>query len=295
VSQPHVLARFCFEVGGLAVAVRAATDADAFDSEAAYQPFVTARQPDVSLTAHFGALPGGELGEIQYDSQGVWRLYKHTSGWAVAMQSAAMPSGPYQVAYFCEDFLGGEIYTSRRHFAAHVCPFPLRYPLAEVLMINLLARQRGLLVHAFAVSDSGRGLLFAGVSTAGKSTSARLWRDRPGVTLLSDDRVVLRPGTDGRFWIYGTPWHGDAGVASPHGVPLDEIFILEHASCNKAVRLSPLQAVQKLLVRAFPPLWDAAGMDFTLSLLAKVCSTRPCYTLGFVPDARVVDYVRSIR
>jgi hypothetical protein len=32
---------------------------------------------------------------------------------------------------------------------------------------------------------------------------ARLWKDVPGVTVLSDDRIILRK-MDGRIWMFGT-------------------------------------------------------------------------------------------
>ena len=40
----------------------------------------------------------------------------------------------------------------------------------------------------------------------------------PGVTILSDDRIAVRM-KNGQPWLYGTPWHGDAGLASPASSP----------------------------------------------------------------------------
>ena len=97
-------------------------------------------------------------------------------------------------------------------------------------MIHRLSRGEGVEVHAVGISDEqGRGHLFLGHSGAGKSTTARLWIDRPGVRILSDDRIILRV-REGRIWMYGTPWHGDAGIASPDCAPLDEIYLLEHGA-----------------------------------------------------------------
>jgi len=84
-------------------------------------------------------------------------------------------------------------------------------------MVCLLSQNRGLLVHAFGVDDGGRGLLFAGNSTHGKSATACLWKDRAAV--LNDDRI----------WMYGTPWHGDYDGVAPHGVPLEKLIFLHHA------------------------------------------------------------------
>ena len=103
--------------------------------------------------------------------------------------------------------------------------------------------------------------LLLGTSGAGKSTSARLWAQRPGVTVLSDDRIVVRADGDD-YRIYGTPWHGDAGYESPGSAPLAAVFILEQAPRNRVLDLTPASAVSQMMVRAFPAMWDQRGLDF---------------------------------
>ena len=201
---------------------------------------------------------------------------------------------PYQIVVLEPDFQCGDIYctgepSTRRDKRLSL----LGYPLAEALIINLLAQGRGVLLHACAVSDNGRGIIFPGTSGAGKSTLATLWEGQEGVTLLSDDRIIVRQ-REGRFWVYGTPWHGDARVASPEAVPLERIFIIQHASENKAIPMSPFDATSRLLVRSFPTFWDAGGMAFTLEFLDELSQAVSCYELGFVPDETVVDFVRCL-
>jgi hypothetical protein len=148
------------------------------------------------------------------------------------------------------------------------------------------------MVHACGIDDGGRGYLFAGNSTHGKTTMAGLWQDR--AVILNDDRIVLRQRED-RFWMYGTPWHGDHTQVSPHGVPLDRLFFLRHAGDHCAWRKEGALASSMLLARCFPPLWDADGMRFTLDFCARLTEAVPCYELGFRPDPGVVEYVRCVR
>ena len=110
---------------------------------------------------------------------------------------------------------------------------------------------------------------------------------------MSDERVAVRV-QNGRYWLYGTPWHSTAQVSSAASTPLGAIFILQHAPQNQARRLAPPEAVALLLVRAYLPFWDPAGMAFTLEFLDELCHSLPVYELGFVPDASVVDYVRCL-
>lgn len=255
-----------------------------------YLPFLSERQPDVRLQIYSGFLPSWNTSSPVFETHGLWSLYWDDGRWVLA----CMPVNgePLLVAIFAPDFCSGNVYL-RIPWAEQKMRCPLSYPLDELLFINLLARQRGVLVHAFAVKDGNEGLLFAGVSEAGKSTSARIWQQQQGVTLLSDDRVILRK-RDGQFWMYGTPWHGDARIASPEGGPLNRIFVIQHAPQNYAVKLSAVEMAAHLLVRAFPTFWYAEGMDFALKFLDELVQTVPCYELGFVPDSSVVDFVRCL-
>lgn len=253
-----------------------------------YNRFVTDNQPDLVLHVHCGQPPVPRSGTEVFESGGVWSLHRDGGRWWVCLYESPSDPEPCRSALFRKDFSFGELYRKSR---PGLQPFPLEYPLAEVLMINLLARGRGVLLHGLGIDDSGEGILFAGVSGAGKSTMADLWKDVDGVKLLSDDRVIVRKKSDG-FWIYGTPWHGDARIASPEGVPLERIFIIHHSSHNHAVPLNSVDAVSKLMARSFPTFWDAGGMAFTLDFLGQLVRSVPSYDLGVVPSREIVDYVR---
>jgi len=169
---------------------------------------------------------------------------------------------------------------------------PLGYPLDELLVIHMLAQGRGTLFHACGLDDNGQGLLFIGESGAGKSTTARLWQELHGVTLLSDDRVIVRRRETG-YWLCGTPWSGEMETASPRMVRLRHVFLLHHGARNRALPLSPAEVVAQMVRGAFPPFWDRAGMAFTLSFLAALVATVPCDRLEFVPDNSAVRFVRQ--
>jgi ABC-type multidrug transport system fused ATPase/permease subunit len=80
--------------------------------------------------------------------------------------------------------------------------------LGQLLMVSIILRYQGMLIHASGVILKGEGILFCGISGAGKTTLSRLWQQRAGVTVLSDDRVIVRKERKG-YVIYGTPWPGE--------------------------------------------------------------------------------------
>ena len=116
-------------------------------------------------------------------------------------------------------------------------------------------------------------------------------RGHAGVTILSDDRVVLRRDGDDTV-MYGTPWHGDEPLVSPARVRLARIFFLRQGRRLELTPLGRADAVARLVASSVPPFYSAAGLDFTLGLLDEVTRSVPCHELSFPPDSTAVDFVR---
>lgn len=228
---------------------------------------------------------------LLFHSGGLWSLFAEPSGYRFSFLSPLLGMTPYKEAWLDREFRSGRVLLSRRYFETERPVYPLEYPLDELLMIHRLSRGEGVEVHAVGISDeNSRGHLFLGHSGAGKSTTARLWIDRPGVRILSDDRIILRV-REGRIWMYGTPWHGDAGIASPDCAPLDDIYLLEHGRGNERLPLPPGRAAAELFARCFVTHHSGEGIRFTLDFLDRVAREVPCFTFIFVPDESAVEAI----
>jgi hypothetical protein len=255
---------------------------------------VSEGEPDIALGAEFGAVPPLELEEEVFHTGGVWGLCRSRGKLVLHFCARELESTPYKVAVMEPDFRAGTIRSRVKESGQENCFNPLNYPLDELLVINLLSRGgRGMLVHACAVDYQGQGWLFPGTSGAGKTTLTELWRGEPGVTLLSDDRIIIRDMGDS-YRIYGTPWHGNAEIASPLSAPLSGIFFLAHDHENRLTPVKRADAASRLLVRSFPTFWDAEGMRYTLGLCERISARVSCYELGFVPDKRVIGILRCL-
>jgi hypothetical protein len=226
-----------------------------------------------------------------FDSGGVWTLYRRDLSYEFAFSSPAWGDAPYKLARVDEGFQRGQVWLSRRVFGRRPAVYPLEYPLDELLVIHRLSRGEGVEVHGCGVVDArGRGLLFCGHSGAGKSTLARLWVAEGSARILSDDRIILRRDSGGperhRVKMYGTPWHGEARLASPLAAPLCGIYVLEHARRGNEIKtLAPAQAAAELMSRSFLPFHDAGGLEFALQFFAGAVAEVPCSVFRFVPDA----------
>ena len=251
-----------------------------------------ARTPDITVQVTWESLPYATPAQKLFDSGGVWQLYEDGHLLAFHLTSPKFGTSPYARATFTSDFASGVVYIRRDCVDSSRPLYPLEYPLDELLITNWLALGSGVEVHACAVVDrDGSGYLLAGYSGAGKTTMARLWCEEQGVSVLSDDRVILRKIGD-QFWMFGTPWHGDEPLASPMKAALRGVFLLRHASENQATPVAGASAVTQVFTRTFPPFFSASAIQFTLDFLSDMTSSVPVFDLGFVPSPAIPDFVR---
>ena len=227
-----------------------------------------------------------------FSSGGLWSAHRDHSGTKFYFSSPAFGSQPYKAAWLDPSFSRGHVVLHRPSFQSHDSLFPLEYPIDELVLIHRLALGEGIELHALGLVDQdSSGYLFLGHSGAGKSTTARLWMRQPGVRLLSDDRVILRQH-NGSFRMYGTPWHGDAGVSSPSSAPLSAIFFLEQAPQHELLPISQSQAAAELFARAFLPHYVKSGIEFTLHFLDQLTRSIPCSIFRFAPTDDAVEAIR---
>ncbi len=291
VSRAAGASRLACRIGGISFGISAAGGLPLVLEPALREFAIAENSCDVEVRVALADSLEFPRREPSFRSGGVWSLFEDPAGCRFSFSTPFLGCQPYKEAWFDPTFTRGQVLLNGRCFDPARPVYPLEYPLDELLMIHRLARGAGVEVHAAGIVDPrGRGHLFLGHSGAGKSTTARLWMSREGVRILSDDRIILRRRGDD-IWMYGTPWHGDAGIASPEAAPLSEIFLLEHAAANEKLRVPPGRAAAELFARSFVPHYSAEALRFALQFLEQVARRIPCSVFRFIPDESAVEAV----
>lgn len=255
--------------------------------------------PAISLEIAEGAPAEFEKWAAQkpfFDSGGTWKLYREDRKLIYTVTVPIFGETPYRFLEVTEDFSSGRLVINPNAGVPENCLFPLAFPLDELLVANLLTLPglEGALLHACAVTTpDGRAFVFAGQSGDGKSTTARLWAAREGMTILTDERVIIRRHDDG-FYVYGTPWHGDQMAAVADRARISGIFILRKGPTNTVTETRPSLASALLFARCFPPLHSPESLSATAGFLESLVTNVSCRELHFFPDASVVDFVRGL-
>lgn len=274
-------------IGDISVSIEGDIRTSHWEVMPAYRPFITLAKADISLRLHQG-FPGTLVGEKVFDCPPIWTLYRQ-NGTSVIRIFAKL-SGLERILVLPRHLEEADLY-----FADKLGRFndPFYGPTVELLMVNYLAQGKGVIIHSCGITKNGKGILFVGESGAGKSTLARMWDQEEGVDVLSDDRTIVRK-KGYQFWMYGTPWHGEAKFGIPLEATLERIFFLTHGQENSVKDMKGIDPVSQLLTCAFPPLWDPQGMACALEILTDLTSQVPCQELSFKPEKSALDLVQRI-
>lgn len=169
---------------------------------------------------------------------------------------------------------------------------PLYHPQDRAMILGRICHIGGVMMHSSSVLVDGKVMVFTGVSGAGKTTMARLWRSHGG-TILNDERTLIH-NRGGTVLCGASPWHGEENQVNPATGPLSGIFFLKQAAENH-LRLLPIEeSIPRMLTTAFVPVFIPGGTPRTLDACVSILQTIPAYELSFTPDARALDLCRSV-
>lgn len=170
-----------------------------------------------------------------------------------------------------------------------------------------LPRTRALILHASAVVEGDRALVFTGVSGAGKSTISTMLADAyPGCTKIADELLVLRARAAGEpdgaehgpgWQVIVPPYLGPAGVAHGATAPLAGLHVLVQAAHDTREPLPPVVALRELLRHVLVYVAEPRTADHVLALAAEIAAAVPCYRLHFRKDpyvGRLLDLTPAV-
>lgn len=249
----------------------------------------------VRITHHF-SLPGilpDELGQEIY-RKAPWAIYRKGSSWIyLGIKPGRKTHSVYALAEFNEQHTLGQIYHEESSIFSQGDLHSLTlFPTDQIWLAPLLAARKGFILHAAGMKIDGQGLLFAGHSEAGKSTTVTMLQDEGEI--LCDDRIIVRRWPDG-FRIHGTWSHGDVPHVSAAAAPLRAVLFLEKAKTNKLIAVSDQKEKLKyLLPLLIKPLVTADWWEKTLAVVEKLVCEVPAYRLQFDKSGKIKEIIRKL-
>ena len=287
------------EIGDVHFAIRSRYRVLPQKDNPAYSAFLKSSRKD-TRDIDISVLPSGKGARILqtakriFDGGGSWRMFRDGADYILSFNSAGVRSQPFWLARASRDFSRAVVYCgedlTRVTKGVTTLSNPVRYPLDQILLMHLLALREGAIIHAAGVVIKGRGLIFPGRSGGGKSTITRCLMARDDISILSDDRVIVRNGGK-TIMVFGTPWPGDAGIARNKKSELRGIFFMHPGQATRITRIDPGTAFEKLLPVTSIPWYDRETIPSIFAFLEKLVSRVPAYLLRFRPTPEVADVI----
>jgi hypothetical protein len=219
-----------------------------------------------------------DLGKEVYH-RSPWAIYKKDDSWIYVSSTEKPVDNVFSdIAIFNCDYTKCDIYHKNKSIFEksnwHSLTF---FSTDQILISQLLANRKGVLLHSGAVILDTSGIMFVGHSSAGKSTAINMLKDRAEV--LCDDRNIVRQQFDS-FYVYGTWSHGDVPIVSSSSAPLKAILFLKKSDKNRLVLLKDIKDIRlRLLACIIKPFLTADWWDKSIAVIENIARQVPCYAV----------------
>lgn len=228
-----------------------------------------------------------------FDSGEAWSVWAGGDRRCIAMRPPNL-ARPLWTAAFPLDVASCEVCLddAYRNRATPGAPYvnPATYPLDMNLIMYRLAAGQGVIVHASGAVIDGRGWIFAGRSGSGKSTIVRQVMTRQGeAACISEDRIIVRGGPSPLQ--YGSPWLGEGGLCFNRRHRLDCIGFPVKSRGNGLRRLTPSEALDRLLPAVAIPWFDQVVLESPLKYLGDLVERLPAWEVEFALDGGIAPII----
>lgn len=170
----------------------------------------------------------------------------------------------------------------RRQGEARLAGLPYWQNVLRVLCFHYLLPRGGLLLHAAGLVHGKNAFIFPGPSGAGKTS---IVRQSPGMATLSDEVTAVQLiGNGGGAVAHGTPFYGDWGrPGEVLATPVKGIYFPIHAKENRAIPLTPWEALTRLLPCVFTYSTRRPLLKQLFALSVVIAENLPGFALHFRP------------
>ncbi|MFH1369179.1 MAG: hypothetical protein ABII64_08645 [Elusimicrobiota bacterium] len=162
----------------------------------------------------------------------------------------------------------------------------------RVFLTLLGLKKSSVLVHASGLHVNKSVFLFPGVSGSGKSSITRIFGRR---NALSDEIVMLQAGKNVNA--ASTPFWGELKKGTGHifNSGLRGVFFIKHGKKLSAARLTPGQALKKLLSTVLFFSKESAHVKKLLALAARISGAVPAYDLSFSLNVKRNELIKFLK
>lgn len=281
--------KLSINIADIIISVDSEIDFNRFRDINFYKDFITKENEHCHCKLELKVKPPTflKLNNYIFNPAGNWKLSELNGKHILQVGFPNKIDKPEEVIVFNSDYTNGIIYMK------YIFELFRRFS-DQFILINLLSKNHGFLLHSAGLILKNKGICFVGRSGAGKSTLVKLFSNEvEKQDLLNDDRVAIK-NCQNDWFIFGTPYYGEIAVASNRNASLKAIFFIRHSNHNYIHELSCIEVCEQLIKHTLMPFWDKQAMMMVIDTFEDISREIPGFEIGFLPDNRIIDLVKSI-
>lgn len=157
---------------------------------------------------------------------------------------------------------------------------------------QILLWKNRMILHASLIDTAYGGILFSGVSGAGKTTQAELWMKWEKAHQINGDRPILYR-SDKEWLGCGSPYAGSSECYINECIPIRAIILLEQGKQTSLQRVSVTEAVRRIYANSTVYTWNKEYVERILNLIMALVQEIPVYRLVNRADHDSVEIVKK--
>lgn len=167
------------------------------------------------------------------------------------------------------------------------------YGCAMVAVYGNLIRKNTLVIHSSLIEHDGCAIMFTGPSGVGKTTQAELWHEHRNSPIINGDMVFVRKESDGRFYAYGSPWHGSSEYCVKKRLPLKAIVAPVQSGQCSISKLDGMDMLRRVFPEVMLPDWFDGCKELGMATLDELLKCTPVYHLECTKNIQAVETVEK--
>lgn len=152
---------------------------------------------------------------------------------------------------------------------------------------EIVAENKGCVLHSSFVEKDGSAILFAGPCSIGKSTQAQLWKKYADAEIINGDKTLIFE-KDGTIFASGMPFSGSSKDCINRVVPIKAIICLQQAENNTSQLCTKDETFYKLYKNCYPVPYSRECTDKLIDFIEKVSQNVSVYDYACLPDESAV-------
>lgn len=210
------------------------------------------------------------------------------------------------VRQYCDEKYNGRVYASvytdigsKKVTIEYLPEVQKRYLGADkrdffyITLEKILLEEDALLLHAACVDTPYGGLLFSGVSGAGKSTQADLWCQYGQGRLINGDRPIIKK-TSNVWNAYGSPYAGSSGCHLSENCKIRAIILPKKSNICELRKIEGAEKFRKVFANLTLNMWDSDFVSKAGLLTQELISEIPVYELSCTMEKEAVLTLKTL-